>query len=112
MPGAIPQVVTLKTAPPAAASAAGAGDIDLYVLGIPVAGSPLDIRGSARTKGSSESLTVVLDPGEYYAVVTDFAGRPINYSLCAAVGTSCTLPAGFQVSLTPSMSRNAGPRRP
>jgi hypothetical protein len=112
VPGAIPQVVTLKTAPQASASAAGAGDIDLYVLGIPVAGSPLDIRGSAHTKGSSESLTLILDPGEYYAVVTDFAGRPINYSLCAAVGTTCTMPAGFQVSLRPSMSRSAGPIRP
>ena len=90
----------------------GAWDIDLYLLDIPVAGSPLDVRGSARTKGSSESLTVLLDPGEYYAVVTDFAGRPIDYSLCAAVGTTCALPAGFQVSLSPSLSRNAGPGRP
>jgi hypothetical protein len=112
VPGAIPQVVTLKTAPRAGASASIAGDIDLYVLGIPVAGSPLDIRGSAHTQGSSESLTVVLDPGEYYAVVTDFAGRPINYSLCAAIGTTCTHPAGFQVSLSPTQSRNSVLKRP
>ncbi len=112
VPGSLPQIVTLKTAPRVGASASGAGDIDLYLLGIPVAGAPLDVRGSARTKGSSESLTVLLDPGEYYAVVTDFAGRAINYSLCAAVGTTCALPAGFQVSLSPSMSRSAGRSRP
>jgi hypothetical protein len=108
----LPQAVTLKTAPPAGVTAARAGDIDLYVLGIPVAGSPLAVHGSSRTKGSSESLTVVLDPGEYYAVVTDFAGRSINYSLCAAMGTTCTLATGFQASLVPSMSRNSGLRRP
>ena len=107
VPGLVAQAVTLKTAPPAGVSASRAGDIDLYVLGIPTAGSPLDVRGSARSKGSIESLTMVLDPGEYYAVVTDFAGRPINYSLCAAVGTTCTLPAGFQVSVSPSLSRNS-----
>ena len=112
VPGIVPQPVTLKTAPAAGASASRAGDIDLYVLGIPAPGSPLDVRGSGRTKGSSESLTLILDPGEYYAVVTDFVGRPINYSLCAAVGTTCALQPGFQVSLTPSMSRSSSPSRP
>jgi hypothetical protein len=108
VPGAVPQVVTFKTAPPAGANGTNAGDVDLYVLGIPMAGSPLDVRGSARTKGSSEMLTLALDPGDYYVVVTDFAGRPIRYSLCAALGTSCSLPAGFMTgSARPSMSRDA-----
>jgi hypothetical protein len=112
VPGGVSQTVTLKTAPPAGVTGSRAGDIDLYVLGIPVAGSPLDLRGSGRAKGSSESLTLVLNPGEYYAVVTDFAGLPIRYSLCAAVGITCTPPAGFQVSLSPSLSRNSSPSRP
>ncbi|HZA98653.1 MAG TPA: hypothetical protein VE399_07720 [Gemmatimonadales bacterium] len=76
------------------------------VLGIPVAGSPVDVRGSSRTKGSSESLTVLLNPGEYYIVVTDFAGKPVRYSLCAAVGTTCTPAPGFVASSAPSMSRS------
>jgi hypothetical protein len=112
VPGFGPQMVTLKTAPPAGVTASRAGDIDLYLLGIPVAGSPLDVRGSSRTKGSSESVTAVLDPGEYYAVVTDFAGKPIHYSLCAAVSTTCAPATGFQASLAPSVSRNSTTRRP
>jgi hypothetical protein len=109
VPGASPQAVTFKTAPPAGVNANKAGDIDLYVVGVPVAGSPLDVRGSARTKGSSESMTLVLAPGDYYMVVTDFAGLPIRYSLCAAVGTTCGLPIGFTVSSAPSMSRTSLP---
>ena len=105
VPGVLPQLVTFKTAPPAGAVGAKAGDVDLYVLGIPVPGSPLDVRGSSRTKGSNESLTVALDPGEYYMVVTDFAGTPARYSLCAAVGTTCTMPAGFTIATQPAMSR-------
>jgi hypothetical protein len=105
VPGAGLQTVTFKTAPPPGVNGSKAGDIDLYVLDIPAAGSPLAVRGSARTKGSSESMTLVLAPGEYYMVVTDFAGMPIRYSLCAAVGASCTLPIGFSTSSAPSMSR-------
>jgi hypothetical protein len=112
VPGGVPQAVTFKSAPPAGANGSTAGDIDLYVLGIPVAGSPLDVRGSAQTKGSSESMTMVLNPGEYYMVVTDFAGRQIRYSLCAAVGTTCTLSAGFMTASAPSMLRSAVRGRP
>jgi hypothetical protein len=109
VPGLIPQAVTFKTAPPVGASGANAGDIDLYVLGVPAVGSPLDVRGLSRTKGSSESVTVVLDPGEYYMVVTDFAGAPIQYSLCAAVGTTCTAAPGFMAATAPSMTRSPFP---
>jgi hypothetical protein len=95
VPGLVPQAVTVKTGRPTGVNGAEAGDIDLYVMKIPVAGSPLDIRGSSKTKGSNESLTLVLDPGDYYMVVADFAGTPIRYSLCAALGASCSLPSGF-----------------
>ena len=40
-------------------------------------------------------MTLLLDPGEYYMVVSDFAGVPTRYALCAAVGTSCATPSGF-----------------
>lgn len=112
VPGGLPQAVTVKTAPRLGASGSGVGDIDLYVLGIPVAGSPLDVRGSSRTKGSSESLTLLLNPGEYYIVVTDFAGKPINYSLCAALGTTCSLVPGFSSASAPSFSRSSSSSRP
>ena len=95
VPGPLTQAVTVRTARPAGVNDAKAGDIDLHVMKIPVAGSPLDIRGASKTKGSDESLTLALDPGDYYMVVTDFAGTPTRYSLCAALGTSCNMPFGF-----------------
>jgi hypothetical protein len=104
VPGPVAQTVTFRTAPPSSAGSAETGDIDLYVLGIPVAGSPLDVRGTSRADGSSEALTLILDPGDYYMVVTDFAGKPTRYSLCAAVGVSCTTPTGF-VEAAASRSR-------
>jgi hypothetical protein len=96
VPGSVAQTVSFRTAAPASLTPEAAGDIDLYVLGIPVAGSPLDRRGESRADGSAESLTLVLQPGDYYMVVTDFAGRPMPYAVCAAVGAvGCNLPAGY-----------------
>jgi hypothetical protein len=107
VPGIGPQPVSFRTAPPAGSGAAAAGDIDLYVIGVPVAGSPLDLRGSSRAEGSSESLNLLLDPGDYYMVVTDFAGRPTRYSLCAQITlTSCALPTGFLITRKPAISRS------
>jgi hypothetical protein len=97
VPGSLAQTVTIKTAGPTGVTGAKAGDIDLHVMSIPVAGSPLDVRGASKNQRSNESLTLLLQPGDYYMVVTDFAGLPIRYALCAAVGTSCTMPPGFQV---------------
>jgi hypothetical protein len=106
VPGPLQQAVTFRTAPPAVPNTADPGDIDLYLLGIAAAGSPLDTLVSSRADGSSESMTVVLSPGEYYIVVTDFAGTPTRYALCAAVGGTCALPAGFTISSArPSASR-------
>lgn len=104
VPGLVPQPVSFRTA-----SRAGAGatdDIDLYVMGIPSGGS-LAPKGSSETEGSSESITVVLDPGDYYVVVTDFAGTPTSYSICAAVGASCTLPPSPVVGSASSKLRGA-----
>jgi hypothetical protein len=96
VPGPLPQLVAFQTTAPTVLDASSKnGDVDLYVMAIPVAGSPLDIKGSSRNAGSDESLNLVLDPGDYYMVVTDFAGSPTRYSLCAALGTSCAAPTGF-----------------
>ena len=98
VPGPLPQAVTIKTAAPTGVNGANAGDIDLYVMAIPVAGSPIDIRGTSKNQRSNESLTLLLDPGDYYMVVADFVGKPVRYSVCAALGTSCTMPPGFLTS--------------
>jgi hypothetical protein len=105
VPGAVAQAVTFKTAPPAAGETVADADIDLHVMAVPVAGSPLDVRGSSRNEGSTEALTLVLDPGEYYMVVSDFAGVPTRYSLCAALGTGCTPPSGFVRASVPRQPR-------
>lgn len=104
VPGLVAQPVTFRTA-----SRAGAGatdDIDLYVMGIP-SGGTLDLKQSSQTDGSSESITVVLAPGDYYVVVTDFAGTPTSYSLCAALGVSCTLPPSAVAGSAASKLRGA-----
>jgi hypothetical protein len=109
VPGPIQRLVTFRTAPLAALSASEAGDIDLYVLGEPpAAGAPMTVHGSSRTEGSRDSVSVLLDPGDYYVVVTDFAGTPTRYSLCGAVGSTCALPVGFQTSPSRSSSRARG----
>jgi hypothetical protein len=107
VPGLVPQQpVTFRTA--SRAPVGTADDIDLYVMGIP-AGGTLDVKQVSQTEGSSESMTVLLDPGDYYVVVTDFAGTPTSYSLCAALGASCTLPpssvVGNAISKSPGASR-------
>jgi hypothetical protein len=106
VPGPLAQTMTFRTASRAAAAATD--DIDLYVMGIP-SGGTLDPRGSSQTEGSSESITVVLAPGDYYVVVTDFAGTPTSYSICAAVGLSCTLPPSPLVG-SASLKMRGAPR--
>jgi hypothetical protein len=115
VPGPIPQTVAFQTAPPTVLDASSRdGDIDLYVMAVPVAGSPLDIKGASKGAGSNESLSLLLDPGDYYMVVHDFIGSPTRYSLCAELNAPCTLPAGFMTgSARSSMSRGARkPRGP
>ena len=104
VPGLVPQPVTFRTASRAATAATD--DIDLYVMGIP-SGGTLDLKQFSKTEGSSESITVVLDPGDYYVVVTDFVGTPTSYALCAAVGVSCTLPPSPVVGSASSKSSGA-----
>jgi hypothetical protein len=106
VPGSVPQVVTFRTAP-GVSSGARPADIDLYVIGVPVAGSPIDTVGTSRTEGSNETLTRTLNPGDYYMVVTDFAGVPTHYSICAAMALSCTLPPSSMIGRVPALSRDA-----
>jgi hypothetical protein len=107
VPGAVAQPVTFKTAPLDPVDPNQPADVDLYVIGVPVAGSPLDRRSPAPAEGSNEAMTLVLQPGEYYMVVTDFAGLPTRYALCAALGTSCSLPASAMVTQAPARAREA-----
>ena len=47
---------------------------------------------SARTDGSTETLTEFLRPGVHYLVVVDDGGVATRYSVCVALGNTCLLP--------------------
>src|SRR4051812_656309 len=111
VPGLVAQPVTFKTAPVGPVNANRPDDVDLYVIGVPVAGSPIDLRSPAPAEGSTEAMTLVLQPGDYYMVVTDFAGTPTRYAICAAIGASCSLPPGAMVTHAPARVRPAIQRR-
>jgi hypothetical protein len=63
-------------------------DIDLYVLGV----SPFSQLGSVSSVGSRESLTVNLNPGDYYLFVVDYQGEPTRYGVCITLNADCTPP--------------------
>jgi hypothetical protein len=76
----------LSTTIKVAALVAGvdSSDIDLYILTVPGGGaraSLTEIRRSVNS-GSSESISVSLAQGDHYAVVADYAGRPVHYAVC------------------------------
>jgi hypothetical protein len=105
VPGTVASLVRFRTAARPFATA-DSSDIDLYVLNVP---APADtvMRGVAvAAAGSTVDTTITLAPGDYYAVVVDFAGVPTRYALCIGVvalgNPNCaTLPAPAAV-LRPS----------
>ena len=85
VPGGAPaRLVRFRTAArPFAAT--DTSDIDFYVLNVP---GPTDtlMTGTGFAKaGSTVDDTLTLAPGDYYAVVVDFAGIPTRYSMCIGV---------------------------
>lgn len=105
VPGPGGQVVRFQTAARPLA-AADSSDIDLYVLDVPAAGDTvMNLRGGVAQAGSTVDTSIPLPPGDYYAVVVDFAGVPTRYAICIGTGGSCSLPpappvAGLQAAIT------------
>jgi hypothetical protein len=82
------------TAP--AAGAADPSDIDLYLLRVPAPGDTvMTVVASSARPGSDEDISPLLGipAGQYYVVVTDFAGVPTRYSLCFGSGFCVPPPA-------------------
>ena len=82
------------TAP--ASSVADPSDIDLYLLRVPSPGDTvMTVVASSARPGSDESIQPLLGlaAGQYYLVVTDFAGVPTRYSLCFGAGSCVPPPA-------------------
>src|SRR5207253_884975 len=82
------------TAP--ASSTADPSDIDLYLLRVPNPGDTvMTVVASSAHPGSDENIQPLLGlaAGQYYLVVTDFAGVPTHYSLCFGSGSCVPPPA-------------------
>ena len=82
----------VRTAAPPSAFG-DSSDIDVYLLRFPNPGdATMTVVASSARAGSDEDIPLLfLAAGEYYVVVTDFAGVPTHYSLCFGPGASCDL---------------------
>src|SRR5947207_2272739 len=80
----------------AASTTADPSDIDLYLLRVPSPGDTvMTVVASSARPGSDEDILPLLGlaAGQYYLVVTDFAGVPTPYSLCFGAGSCVPPPA-------------------
>lgn len=102
VPGSLARPVRFRTAAPSV-TAIDTSDIDLYVLNIPAASDTVMTGVAFAAAGSAVDTTIILAPGDYYAVVVDFAGVPTRYTICVAVGgpNCAVLPAPMP---TPSVT--------
>lgn len=109
VPGVTPQPVAIR-ASGQPFTAIDRSDIDVYVLTVPSPVQGLTLAGSDVSRGSASAVNLLLNPGDYYVAVVDSAGVPTRYSLCMAIGTTCTLPS----AVTPSVvaAREASLMRP
>jgi hypothetical protein len=92
-----PQAVAIRTAGQPFA-AIDRSDVDVYVLTVPAGTQGLSVAGQDVSHGSASSLNLLLTPGDYYVAVVDSAGVATRYSLCMAIGTTCSLPAAVPPS--------------
>jgi hypothetical protein len=95
VPGSLVTPVQIRTGAVPLVVGQDSSDIDVYVLHEPSAGAQLDSIAGVAAPGSDNNTTVLLAPGNYYAVVVDFAGVPTPYNICIGAGlNSCaTFPA-------------------
>jgi hypothetical protein len=102
VPGSGSQLVTIRTA----ARPIGAVDSSNIALFLLTAPQP-QATALAQTDavGSTEVLSVELEPGQYYLLVADRGGVAARYSLCIALGSSCPLLAAAQVSASSDAKR-------
>jgi hypothetical protein len=88
VPGSEPQLVTIRTtAHPL--TAVDSSDIALFLLTAPQPGA--DPLAQSDQPGSTEVLSLELEPGEYYLLIADRGGVAVRYGLCLGLGSSCPL---------------------
>lgn len=85
--GAVPVAVSIVSA----SRRFDGSDIDLYLVRPSDASNPLAI---GYNSGPDDSVSVLLDPGDYLLAVVDFPSRPTRYGLCMTTSLSgCIAPA-------------------
>jgi hypothetical protein len=89
VPGPDSQLVTIRTAAHPL-TAVDSSDIALFLLTAPELGT--DPVAQSDQAGSSEVLSLELEPGDYYLLVADRGGVAVRYGLCLGLGSSCPLP--------------------
>jgi hypothetical protein len=89
VPGSTPQLVTIRTrADPF--GALDLSDIALFLVTAPQPGT--DPLARSDVTGSTELLSLELEPGDYYLLAADRGGAAMRYGLCLSLGNSCPLP--------------------
>jgi hypothetical protein len=89
VPGQASQLVTIRTrADPI--GAVDSSNIALFLLTAPQPGP--DPLAQSDDDGSTETLSLELEPREYYLLVADRGGVAVHYGLCLGLGSSCPLP--------------------
>jgi len=113
VPGSLVTPVQIRTGAVPIVVGQDSSDIDVYVLHEPSAGAQLDSIAGVAAPGSDNNTTVLLAPGNYYAVVVDFAGVPTPYNICIGAGlSSCAIfPAPPAPAPTPAQLQAATRRR-
>jgi len=103
--------VTIKTAAVTAATTVDSSDVDLFLLTVPGGGasSTLDLIARSDAAGSTETITTILNAGDYYLVAVDYQGAPVAYDLCISSGGCTAFPSPAAPARIP---KNVGPSRP
>ena len=80
--------VTIKIAAVTAAAAVDSSDVDLFLLTVPGGGasSTLDLLARSDASGSTETISTILNTGDYYLVAVDYQGVPVVYDVCISAG--------------------------
>ena len=87
--------ITIKTAPVTSATTVDSSDVDLFLLTVPGGGASntLDLVGRSDATGSTETIVLILPPGDYYLVALDYQGVPVAYDLCIDSSGCTNVPA-------------------
>ena len=103
--------LTIKTASVTAAATVDSSDIDLFLLTVPGGGasSTLDLMARSDAAGSTETITTILNTGDYYLVAVDYQGAPVAYDLCIDTSGCTAFPSPAAAARSPKRAPSSRP---